>query len=162
MKRFKKLLLILIFLMGTNLLSVAQVSQGGADTIVGSWLMPERQGIIEIFKEGDYYHGKIVWMMEKEEDGTPLKDKENPVDSLRSRTVEGLQIMSGFKYEGDNIWSGGTFYAAKKGMEVEPDFVIEDEDHLNIEISIFIFSKTLELSRVDTSQFYQEMKELNK
>ena len=150
-----------MFVLSTYLLSVAQVSENGADTIIGFWLMPEKQGIIEIFKDGDYYHGKILWMLEKEEDGTPLKDKENPVDTLRSRTVEGLQVMSGFKYQGDNIWSGGTFYAAKKGMEVEPDFVIEDEDHLNIKISIFIFSKTLELSRVDTSRFYQEMKEPN-
>ena len=128
---------------------MAQVSQSSADAIVGTWRMPDNEGIIEIFKEGEYYHGKIVWMREKEEDGTPLKDKENPVDSLRNRTVEGLQVMSGFKFEGDNIWSGGTFYAAKKGIEVEPDFILEDENHLNIEISFFFFSKTVELTRID-------------
>ena len=149
MAKINKVLLLLIFIFGINCLTMAQASQSSADAIVGTWRMPDNEGIIEIFKEGEYYHGKIVWMQEKEEDGTPLKDKENPLDSLRNRTVEGLQVMSGFKFEGDNIWSGGTFYAAKKGIEVEPDFVLEDENHLNIEISFFFFSKTVELTRID-------------
>jgi len=127
------------------------------DAIIGTWLMPDNEGIIKIFKDGRYYNGKIIWLKEKEENGAPLKDKENHVDSLRSRTVEGLEVMKGFKYQGDNTWSGGTFYAAKKGKEVEPDFVLEDKDHLNIEISIFIFSLTVELTRVDTTQFFLKL-----
>ena len=155
MTRIIKVLLPLLFAFGINSLSMAQVSQNEADAIVGTWLMPDNEGVIEIIKDGEYYHGKIVWMQEKEEDGTPLKDKENPVDSLKTRTVEGLQIMSNFKFEGDDIWSGGTFYAAKKGMKVEPDFILEDEDHLNLEISFFIFSKTVNLTRIDNAQQFQ-------
>jgi len=128
------------------------------DAIIGTWLMPDDEGIIEICKENELYKGKILWIKEREEDGSPLKDKENPVDSLQSRNVEGLKVMKGFKYEGDNLWSGGTFYAARKGKTVEPDFVLVDNNHLNIEISILIFSMTVELTRVDTAQFFEQLK----
>lgn len=151
----KKGLLFLIFTFSINYFAIAQASPGEADAIIGTWLMPDDEGMIEIFKEGEFYNGKIAWMQETEEDGTRLKDKENPVDSLRNRDVEGLQVISGFKFEGNNLWSGGTFYAAKKGMEVEPDFILEEKNQLNIEISLFIFSKTVELTRVDTDQYFQ-------
>jgi len=149
-------LLFLLFL-SSNSFSMKEGTMSEADGIIGTWLMPDDEGIIKIFKDGKYYDGKIIWLKEREESGKPLKDKENPVDSLRNRDIEGLEVMKGFQYDGDNTWSGGTFYAAKKGKEVEPDFVLEDNDHLNIEISIFIFSLTVELTRVDTAQFFQKL-----
>jgi len=152
-----KCLLLLIFMFSHNLIMVAQNIAAESDAIIGTWLMPDDEGIIEICKKDDYYNGKILWMQEKEEDGSPLKDKENPIESLQNRRVEGLQVMSGFSYEGDNNWSGGTFYAAKKGKEVEPEIVLEDEEHLNIKISLLIFSITVELSSVDTTQFFQKI-----
>jgi hypothetical protein len=121
--------------------------------------MPENEGIIEVYKTGDEYCGKILWLKEKEKDGTPLKDRNNPVDSLRNSDIEGMTVMNGFKYQGNATWSGGTFYAAKKGRTVEPDFVMPDEEHLNIVISLFIFSMTVELTRVDTSEFFTRNKE---
>jgi len=150
----KKGLFLLIFSFSINYFAIAQ---NEADAIIGTWLMPDNEGIIEICKKGEYYNGKILWMKEKEEDGSPLKDKENPIESLRNRRVEGLKVMSGFSYYGDNTWSGGTFYAAKKGKEAEPEFVLEDEDHLNIKISLLIFSITVELLRIDTTQFFQKI-----
>ncbi len=136
-----------------NLITEAQTSPSESDVIIGSWMMSDEEGIIQIFKEGENYSGKIIWMKEKEADGSPLKDRENPDESLRERTVEGLKVMTGFKYLGDGVWGNGEFYAAKKGKTVEPDFILEDKNHLNIEISIFIFSLSIELTRVDASKF---------
>ena len=154
----KKSGILLLIILGFAGLTLAQTPLKEADAIIGTWLMPDDEGIIEIFKENGYYNGKIIWMKEKEEDGSPLKDKENPVDSLRNRPVEGLQVMDGFKYDGDNVWTGGTFYAAKKGKQVEPEFVMENENHLEIEISMFIFSISIELTRVDAQQFLSSQK----
>ncbi len=160
MNTTKRILIIITCSFFLNHFSIAQSS--GADGIIGTWLMPDDDGIIEVYKEGEFYNGKIVWMKEKEEDGKPLKDKKNPDESLRNRTVEGLQVMSGFKYKGGNLWSGGNFYAALKGKEVEPDFVLVNKDQLNIEISIFIFSKTVELKRVNTTEFFNNRNMLDK
>jgi len=142
----------IIFLLIFQSLS-AQNRKSRADAIIGTWLMPDNEGIIEIYKDGNLYNGKIIWMQEKEKDGSPLKDKENPIDSLRNRPVEGLQVMTGFKYQGENRWDGGTFYAPKKGREVEPEFILIDKDHLNIKISIFIFSLTIELTKINKDAF---------
>ena len=152
MKNITNIILSLIFIFATNQFLFAQTTTE-ADAIIGDWLMPDDEGIIRIYKDGDFYSGKIIWLKEKEEDGSPLLDKENPIDSLQNRQVEGLQIMSSFQYKGAKTWDGGIFYAPKKGKEIEPEFVMKDDNHLNIEISIFIFSLTIEFSRINTKEF---------
>jgi uncharacterized protein (DUF2147 family) len=132
-----------------NQLFIAQDLQKEENMILGFWLMPENEGIIEIYKAGNFYNGKIVWMLDKEKDGSLLKDKENLVDSLQNRTVVGIEVMRNYKYDEDGVWNGGTFYAAKKGKTLEPDFILVDENTLNIEVSFFLFSKTIRLTRID-------------
>ena len=141
---------ILILLIGMlNQLLIAQDLQKEENMILGFWLMPDNEGIIEIYKVDNFYNGKIIWMLEKENDGSLLKDKENPVDSLQNRTVVGLEVMRNYKYGEDGVWNGGTFYAAKKGKTLEPDFILVDKNTLDIEVSFFLFSKIIRLSRVD-------------
>ena len=147
-----KVILILFFGI-LNQLLIAQDLQKEENLILGSWLMPENEGIIEIYKIDNFYNGKIIWMLEKEKDGSLLKDKENPVDSLQNRAVVGLQVMRNYKYDEDGVWNGGTFYAAKKGKTLEPDFVFVDENTIDIEVSFFLFSKTIRLTRIDKKHF---------
>lgn len=141
--------ILILFIGMLNQLLIAQDLQKEENMILGSWLMPENEGIIEIYKADDFYNGKIIWMLEKEKDGSLLKDKENPVDSLQNRTVVGLEVMRNYKYGEDGVWNGGTFYAAKKGKTLEPDFILVDENTLDIEVSFFLFSKIIRLSRLD-------------
>ena len=136
-------------------ITIAQDVENEADVIVGTWVMEDDMGVLEIFKEGTCYNGKIVYMKKTEKDGTPLQDKENPVDSLRSREVVGLQVMNNFEYDGDKVWNKGTFYAALKGKEVEPDFILINENRLDLKISFLFFSKTIELTRVDKAEYFQ-------
>ena len=126
----------------------SQSLPGDEDAITGKWLMPDQMGTLEIFKCNDLYCGKIIEITEKNEDGGPLLDIENPDENLQNRPVLGLQVMSDFKYAGDNLWNDGTFYIPRKGKEASPDFILLDDDHLNIEISFFIFSKTVNLIKV--------------
>jgi uncharacterized protein (DUF2147 family) len=132
-----------------NQLLFAQDLQKEENMILGFWLMPDNEGIIEIYKVDNFYNGKIIWMLEKEKDRSLLKDKENPVDSLKNRPVLGIEVMRNYKYDEDGVWNGGTFYAAKKGKTLEPDFVRIDENTLDIEVSFFLFSKTIRLTRID-------------
>ena len=148
MIKISKVILIL-FIGMLNQLVIAQDLQKVENMILGSWLMPDNEGIIEIYKAGDFYNGKIIWMLDKEKDGSLLKDKVNPVDSLKNRPVVGLEVMRNYKYGEDGVWNGGTFYAAKKGKTLEPDFILVDENTLDIEVSFFLFSKTIRLTRID-------------
>lgn len=55
------------------------------DAIVGKWLSADGDGKVEIYKKGDKYYGKLVWLKEPNEDnGTPKVDDENPDASKRS------------------------------------------------------------------------------
>lgn len=111
---FQSLVTILMvsFLFGNNL-----AAQSGADGIVGTWLVPEKDGKVEIYKQGDAYFGKIVWLEKPNNaDGTPRKDVENEDESLRNQTIQGLVILKNFKYDaGDKEWVDGTVYNSRSG-----------------------------------------------
>ncbi len=152
MKFLKVIKVVLLMLVVLSMNISAQASDDNKDAILGKWLMPDKMGTLEIFKCSEFYCGKIVELEEKSEDGGPVLDVENPDETLRSRPVLGLQVMSGFKYAGDNTWSDGVFYIPKKGKEASPDFILVDEEHLNIEISFLFFTKTVELTRIKEEQ----------
>jgi len=147
MEKTNKAILILIFILSINHFSIAQSKK--ADAIIGTWLMPENTGKIKIYKENDHFNGKIIWFKETEKDGSPLKDKNNPIDSLKSRTIIGTNVMENFKYKGKNLWDEGTFYAPQMGKVTTPTCNLIDKNHLEIEISLWLFSKTIELKRVN-------------
>lgn len=118
----------------------------GQEAILGKWWMPDKSGQLEIFKCSNTYCGRIVWIDSKSNDST--YDVKNPVDSLRSRPLIGLQIMSDFKQSEDNVWTGGTFYMPKEGKTVSPELTLLDSNRLNVKITFFIFSKSVVLQRV--------------
>jgi uncharacterized protein (DUF2147 family) len=97
------------------LFSPVNVTPGNADAILGTWINEEKEGRIEIYKTGNQYAGRIVWLKEPNEpDGTPKKDKKNGNESLRKRNILNMVILSGFSYE-DGQWKGGEIYDPKSG-----------------------------------------------
>ncbi len=108
-----KKLVILLFL---GVYAMAGFAQQ-ADKILGIWWNEEKTSKIEIKKVDGKYVGTIVYMIpEKYENGQPPKDKENPDKALRSRSIVGIQILSGLEYEADDKeWDDGTIYDPKSG-----------------------------------------------
>jgi len=88
-----------------------------ADKILGVWWNEEKTSKIEIEKEDGKYIGTIVYVIpENYENGEPPKDDENPDESLRDRSILGLQILEGFEYDAkDEEWEDGTIYDPKSG-----------------------------------------------
>lgn len=103
--------------------SAALAHAFAGDDILGVWYNQDKDARIEIFKCGDTYCGKIVWLKEPDypagsQEGTPSQpklDHNNPDPALRSRPVLSLVIMHDFKYVGDNLWKGGHIYDPKTG-----------------------------------------------
>ena len=87
------------------------------DAIVGNWKNGEGTGIIQIYKNGEKYQGKIIWLKEPNdpETGKPKLDKHHPDAKNHSRPLMGLVNMWGFSYNGDNEWNGGKIYDPKNG-----------------------------------------------
>ncbi len=98
-----------------------------AQDVVGKWKLDDGSAIVEVYRQGDAFNGKIVWLAEPtEKDGTPAKDLNNPDKSLRNRQLIGLNMLSGLKKSG-NEYKGGSIYDPGNGktyncsMKVEGD-----------------------------------------
>jgi uncharacterized protein (DUF2147 family) len=89
------------------------VAQNASD-IVGLWYNAEKSAKIEIYKKGEKYFGKIVWLSEPLRDGKPKLDHKNENEKLRTRPVLGLHIFENFEFDEDE-WDGGTIYDPKNG-----------------------------------------------
>lgn len=104
-----------------------------ADDILGVWMNEDKDAHVEIYKDGDVFNGKIVWLEEpiREETGKPKLDKENEDESLRSRPVMGLLLLKGFVFDGDDEWEDGEIYDPKNGKTYSCYMEFEDEDDMN-------------------------------
>ena len=46
-----------------------------AQDVIGKWKLEDGSAIVEVYKQGDSFNGKIVWLEEPDgPDGTPAKD----------------------------------------------------------------------------------------
>lgn len=126
----KRLLVIMGILV---LLLLGRISVAGeGDAILGQWLTAEGRSVIEIYKCGDGYCGKIVWLKEPlDKDGKEKRDIHNPDQSLRSRKLIGLQILEGLKYQRKNEYKGGRIYDPNKGKTYKCKAHLE-KDKLNL------------------------------
>ena len=104
---------------------VNPASRSGKGT--GKWKLADGTAIVEVYKNGDSFNGKIVWLEKPNDpDGTPAKDKNNPDKNLRTRPLMGLNLLSGLKKDGGE-YTGGTIYDPANGktyncsMKVEGD-----------------------------------------
>ena len=87
-----------------------------ADAVVGEWYTSEKRGKVEVYKCGEEFCGKIVWLKEPNNpDGSTKLDKENPEEALRSRPIEGTQILKDFKYSEEGEYEDGEIYDPESG-----------------------------------------------
>ena len=98
-----------------------------AQEVIGKWKLDDGSAIVEVYKSGDSYNGKIVWLKDATmPDGSPVCDLNNPDKSLLSRRLMGLNMLSGLKKTGDQ-YTQGSIYDPGNGktyncsMKVEGD-----------------------------------------
>ncbi len=102
------------------------------DDIVGTWLNSSGEGQIQIYKEGDKYFGKIIWLKEPNgPKGNPKLDANNPDKSLQSKPLIGALILRNFKYD-DGEWNGGRIYDPKNGKDYKCFMKLKDPKTLNL------------------------------
>ena len=118
--KMKKLIFSMIFML-------APLAAAFAQDVVGKWKLEDGTAIVEVYKNGDVYNGKIVWLQKPTEaDGAPAVDNNNPDKALRSRKLIGLNMLSGLKKNGGE-YTGGSIYDPGNGktyncsMKVEGD-----------------------------------------
>ncbi|RPE06066.1 DUF2147 domain-containing protein [Chitinophaga lutea] len=143
----KKAIAALLLLTAFPLLSFAQQ----ADAVVGNWLNEEKDAKVQIYRSGDKYFGKLVWIARAfEDDGkTPRKDSKNADAGLRQRGLMNLVILSGFGYD-DGEWTDGKIYDPKSGKTYSSKMKLSGRQ-LNIRgyVGVSMFGRTTVWTRAD-------------
>ena len=113
----------------TIILMAAPFAAAFAQDVIGKWKLEDGTAIVEVYKSGDVYNGKIVWLQNPTEaDGSPAVDNNNPDKALRSRKLIGLNMLSDLKKDGAEYTSGkiydpGNGKTYNCSMKVEGDIL---------------------------------------
>ena len=87
------------------------------DSLVGVWKTGEGTAMVRIYKNGEKYQGKIVWLKEPNdpETGKPKQDKNHPDEVNRTRPILGMINIWGFSFKEKDLWEDGNIYDPKIG-----------------------------------------------
>lgn len=104
------------------------------DNIVGVWYNTTKTGKVEIYKKGDVYFGKIIWLEEplNETTGKPKVDEYNPETSKQTTPILGLIVLKNFIYDGDGKYSEGTIYDPENGKTYKCKMSLIDKNNLDV------------------------------
>ncbi len=138
---------IVVFLVALAIAPVAfsQEPESASIRIRGNWLTAEGESKIEIYRcDSVTLCGKIVWLRDPLKNGKPVVDDKNPEDTLRTRPVMGLELLRGFTYAGDGVWSGGKIYDPKSGNDYSAKMTLVDSTNLDLRgyVVIPLFGRT--------------------
>ena len=115
------------------------------DKVLGLWKNGEGTGIVQIYKKGDKYFGKIVWLkVPNNPDGTTRTDVNNPNESERKKLLKGLENLRDFDYVSKNTWENGRIYDPKTGNDYACEMKLINDNTLEVRgyIGVSLFGRT--------------------
>ena len=138
-------------------MTVSSVFGAAADDILGVWNNEEKDALIEIYKCGEKFCGKVIRLKEPNYPagskdgvpGTPKLDHSNPKPELRAVPVIGLNIVHDFKFAGENVWKDGKVYDPKNGKTYSGRMTLVSPIQLNLRgfIGISLIGRTTSWTR---------------
>ncbi|MDR6659374.1 uncharacterized protein (DUF2147 family) [Tardiphaga robiniae] len=126
--------------------SFAQTAQ--PDDILGTWQSETVK--LEFFKAGAGYNARILWGNRVvESDGVTFKrDILNPDPALRSRSLQGITMITGLAYQ-NGEWTGGRLYDGASGRTYSGKAEIADGKlHLRGYMGVPAMGQTTVLQKV--------------
>ena len=129
------------------LASVQAFAQGSPDDCLGTWKTGNGKALVQIFKQGNAYQGRIVWLREPldPQTGKPKLDKNNEDNSKQSRPVSGLYLLRSFRWNAaERSWDDGLIYDPEKGKEYDCVMRMKDASTLSVRGYVMtpVFGKT--------------------
>jgi uncharacterized protein (DUF2147 family) len=120
-------------------------------TPVGLWHAEGGAARVAIEPCGDALCGRVAWLRSPlDDDGCALRDRRNPDPALRSRKVEGLEILRGLTRRPDGTWGNGRIYDPATGYTYACQLRLEREDRLELRgyLGIPLLGRTATWTRV--------------
>lgn len=127
-----------------SLISFAAHSQNKADDIIGTWLTGGKEPAkIQVYKSGEKFYGKIIWLKNPTENGKQRVDANNPDKSKRNNLIIGLVMLTGFTFN-DDEWKGGEIYDPESGKTYSSYMYLKDKNTLKVRgyVGISFFGRT--------------------
>jgi uncharacterized protein (DUF2147 family) len=128
-----------------SLISFVAHSQNKADDIIGIWLTGGKEPAkIQVYKSGEKFYGKIIWLKNPTENGKQRMDGNNPDKAKQSTPIIGLLMLTGFKFDGDDEWKGGDIYDPESGKMYSSYMYLTDKNTLKVRgyLGISLFGRT--------------------
>jgi uncharacterized protein (DUF2147 family) len=120
-------------------------AQGKADDIVGIWLTEGKEPAkIQIYKSGEKFYGKIIWLKNSTGNGKQRLDKHNPEKAKRSNPIIGLIMLNDFKFNGSDEWNGGNIYDPESGRTYSCNMSLKNRNTLKVRgyVSVSLFGRS--------------------
>lgn len=158
-------------LIAVVLMALLSASPAWAGDITGYWRTPvpnHRDSVVQIQKDGDVYNGKIValeqptYTAEEHADlaGKPKMDIHNSDKSKQSRPLIGLEVIHGFKPDGENQWNDASIYDPRNGKTYDAKATLS-EDGKTLKLRGYVFfsllGKTQTWTRVDSPDVFKSV-----
>jgi len=146
----KKRIVFLIVI--ASLISLVVHSQNKADDIIGIWLTGGKEPAkIQVYRSGEKFYGKIIWLKNPTENGKQRLDINNPDNKKQVNPIIGLIMLTGFKFDGDDEWKGGDIYDPESGKTYTSYIYLKDTNTLRVRgyVGISLFGRTETWTRTD-------------
>lgn len=142
MKKLTTGLLSTLILCYLSTTASAQTDQKTADQIAGLYWSPKKDAKIEIYKKGEHYFGRSIWVANRR------KDNKNPNEALKTREVLGIELLTNFSYD-DGVYNAGRIYDPESGKTYDCKMTLIG-DNLKVRgyIGISLFGRTEIFQRI--------------
>ena len=101
--------------------------------IVGRWVPPEQDSVIEVYRCGDEICGRIATLNEPmDESGKPRVDRNNRDETLRGRPILGMEMLNGFSSKKPGSYRGDRIYNPRDGKLYKAVLTLLDDGTLKI------------------------------
>jgi uncharacterized protein (DUF2147 family) len=134
-----------------GMLGLAVWGRASAASPVGIWYAEGGAARVAIQPCGEELCGRVVWLRSPlDDDGCDLQDRRNPDPTLRSRKVEGLEILRGLRRRLDGTWVNGRIYDPASGRTYTCQLALDGDDRVRLRgyVGIPLIGRTTTWTRV--------------
>lgn len=110
-----------------------------AQPVTGRWITDDGKAEVTIGNCGSTVCGRISKILAPTPKGPPV-DENNPDPRLRTRPVQGLMVLTGFKQDGDE-WRG-RIYSPEEGKSYHSIMQRTSADKIKVKGCVAMFCKT--------------------
>lgn len=109
--------------------------------VTGRWYTDGKDSIVHIGECGPVICGKVAKVLKAPPGGGPAVDSNNPDPALRTRPIQGITILSGFKDAGGE-WEG-KIYDPRAGKTYRSTMVKQSDGSLKVKGCVGPFCKAV-------------------